>query len=293
MPPMTPPGSGGGAANPPTDYAQQLFSYLQAWRQYLEQAIGTAPGAVPPSTGHPGAGPQPADSRQARSPMAQARSRRPRRERDRVFLRPRDPIGTITDLKSLSGLESLRGRPEVTGPTVSDSGSGSGGSAFAAKIASAGPPHRLHHHQVRRGRSSPVAVRAHPGPRLLEPVKTPVARRRRSDPDGGRPDEEYGRGSQTNRSRRTSRGFGRQTWAAESNSRSVLPRAAFTIGRDVLPVTAVAGVAELAGSVARQVNQRCLAVRRRANLEAAQLPRADQVLGTMPSSAPIRCHSGS
>ena len=90
--------------------------------------------------------------RQARSPMAQARSRRPRRERDRVFLRPRDPIGTITDLKSLSGLESLRGRPEVTGPTVSDSGSGSGGSAFAAKIASAGPPHRLHHHQVRRGR---------------------------------------------------------------------------------------------------------------------------------------------
>ena len=31
-------------ANPPTDYTQQLFAYLQAWRQYLEQAIGAAPG---------------------------------------------------------------------------------------------------------------------------------------------------------------------------------------------------------------------------------------------------------
>ena len=44
MPPMAPPGTSPPGASPPTDYTQQLFGYLQAWRQYLEQAIGAAPG---------------------------------------------------------------------------------------------------------------------------------------------------------------------------------------------------------------------------------------------------------
>lgn len=38
----------------PADYTQQLFSYLQAWRQYLEQAAGTMPASTqPPNTRQP------------------------------------------------------------------------------------------------------------------------------------------------------------------------------------------------------------------------------------------------
>ena len=41
---------------PPTDYTQQLLAYLQAWRQYLEQAMGaTAPGRPQPTTPPPAA----------------------------------------------------------------------------------------------------------------------------------------------------------------------------------------------------------------------------------------------
>ena len=49
VPPMPP------ALNPPmpTDYAQHLFSYLQAWRQYLEHAVGTAPGPQSSATPQP------------------------------------------------------------------------------------------------------------------------------------------------------------------------------------------------------------------------------------------------
>ncbi len=50
MPPMEPPGTSTPGASPPTDYTQQLFGYLQAWRQHLEQAIGAAPGTTPQPT---------------------------------------------------------------------------------------------------------------------------------------------------------------------------------------------------------------------------------------------------
>ncbi|SPM28969.1 hypothetical protein [Mycobacterium terramassiliense] len=55
MPP-TPPAPPSTASAPPTPpapagYAQQLFGYLQAWRQYLEQMAGTGPQAPQPSTG--------------------------------------------------------------------------------------------------------------------------------------------------------------------------------------------------------------------------------------------------
>jgi hypothetical protein len=46
MPPM-PPSSASAPPTPPApaDYAQQLFGYLQAWRQYLEQMAGASPGS--------------------------------------------------------------------------------------------------------------------------------------------------------------------------------------------------------------------------------------------------------
>jgi len=37
----------------PADYTQQLFSYLQAWRQYLEQMAGARPGSPQASTAQP------------------------------------------------------------------------------------------------------------------------------------------------------------------------------------------------------------------------------------------------
>ena len=55
-PPMPPPAVGLPMTMPPTDYTQQLLSYLQAWRQYLEQAMGAAaPGQPYPTTPSPAA----------------------------------------------------------------------------------------------------------------------------------------------------------------------------------------------------------------------------------------------
>ncbi len=56
MPPSMPPPAasappGRPAPPAPGDYTQQLFGYLQAWRQYLEQMAGTGPQAPQPSTG--------------------------------------------------------------------------------------------------------------------------------------------------------------------------------------------------------------------------------------------------
>jgi hypothetical protein len=55
-PPMPPPAAGLPMTTPPTDYTQQLLAYLQAWRQYLEQAMGPAAPAQPyPTTPSPAA----------------------------------------------------------------------------------------------------------------------------------------------------------------------------------------------------------------------------------------------
>jgi hypothetical protein len=54
MPPMPPVPPAGSAAQPaPADYAQQLFRYLQAWRQYLEQT-GAIPASAQPPSAHQG-----------------------------------------------------------------------------------------------------------------------------------------------------------------------------------------------------------------------------------------------
>ena len=149
MPPM-PPGSGGGTANPPPDYAQQLFSYLGTWRRYLEQAIGAAPGtSMPPTTGHPAGGQstptyptdsQPTSSQPTGSPTdsgssgsqshdssSGSQSSLANKNENRIVLRPRDPYGTISDLTALGGLQDMLSRRDFTGPTGPVRRSGSGG----------------------------------------------------------------------------------------------------------------------------------------------------------------------
>ena len=64
MPPFMPPVMSQPPAAPvpppaPADYTEQLFGYLQAWRQYLEQATSATPGSRPPC---PPAGPTPPGS---------------------------------------------------------------------------------------------------------------------------------------------------------------------------------------------------------------------------------------
>jgi hypothetical protein len=58
MPPVPPTGPVPPAPPTPADYTQQLFSYLQAWRQYLEQITGGRPGPPQsPTTQQPTAQP--------------------------------------------------------------------------------------------------------------------------------------------------------------------------------------------------------------------------------------------
>jgi hypothetical protein len=141
MPPM-PAGSsfGAGAMNPPADYAQQLFGLLQSWRQYLEHAVSNATGSIQPlqpinphqtehqapgsnsmgsqSTVAPPSGGQSGGSSGSQSSASESSSSSsstfPPKTVNQIFLRPGDPLGTITDLK----------------------GFGSRGSAFVAKFGS-------------------------------------------------------------------------------------------------------------------------------------------------------------
>jgi hypothetical protein len=53
MPPMPPAASVAPRPPAPGDYIQQLFGYLQAWRQYLEQMTGARPGSPQASTAQP------------------------------------------------------------------------------------------------------------------------------------------------------------------------------------------------------------------------------------------------
>jgi hypothetical protein len=61
MPPMPPAPAIPPMTISPTDYTQQLLAYLQAWRQYLEQATGSAPGPPAPT----GVTPKPAEPTRA------------------------------------------------------------------------------------------------------------------------------------------------------------------------------------------------------------------------------------
>jgi hypothetical protein len=162
MPPMPgmPSGVGAGAVSPPPDYAQQLFGYLQAWRQHLEDAVSNASGATqplrpttPPMTPAHSAAPNPTGSPTGAAQPAQSASSGSQsdgssgghssgsastgpKNKAVVFLRPRDSMGTITDLNRLPG-EDLFGGPEYPQPTAPQRRSLSSGSAFASKVASA------------------------------------------------------------------------------------------------------------------------------------------------------------
>jgi hypothetical protein len=59
VPPPMPAAASAPVATPPTDYTQQLLAYLQAWRQYLEQTMGTTPPSTPPPAAPPPAAPPP------------------------------------------------------------------------------------------------------------------------------------------------------------------------------------------------------------------------------------------
>jgi hypothetical protein len=141
IPPMAPAGAPPPGASPPTDYAQQLFGYLQAWRQYLEQAIGAAPGtstqptttqptgSQPPttqSTGSQSAGSQSTGSQTTGSTGSQSSFGT---EKPPIVVPPRDPYGSI-GREILSGLQDLLNRPEIRGFASPEPRSGS---AFAGK----------------------------------------------------------------------------------------------------------------------------------------------------------------
>ena len=95
MPPMAP-----SAPVPPlpADYTQQLFSYLQAWRQYLEQMTGGRPPVAQPPTAQPANAPenQPANAPE-NHPANHRGQARPVRPPD-VPVPPDKPEGTKGDL---------------------------------------------------------------------------------------------------------------------------------------------------------------------------------------------------
>jgi uncharacterized protein with NAD-binding domain and iron-sulfur cluster len=125
-PPMAPPGASPPGASPPTDYTQQLFGYLQAWRQYLEQAIGAAPG---PTTQPPGA--QPTTTQPTGSQPTTTQPKPPL-----VPVPPRDDYGAIID-------QDFGSRFHETPLSESDkrfmSAERGPGSAFAGKTTPAAP----------------------------------------------------------------------------------------------------------------------------------------------------------
>lgn len=159
MPPMTAPGTTPPGSSPPADYSQQLFGYLQAWRQYLEHAtsnasgsiqplqpMGPYPGQYPPgsqsaeyssaateptdssSTGSQAAGDAGSGSSAAQSSGSPSSSAQ--KNDNRVVLHPKDPYGTISGL-TLSGLREQLGRAEFDRPSPDPAA----GSAFAKKLA--------------------------------------------------------------------------------------------------------------------------------------------------------------
>lgn len=143
VPPMPPAATGQPMMSAPTDYTQQLFAYLQLWRQYLEQAIGVQPG------GFASAGPQPTGSEPTGSQPTQAQPTGSQSSGSQsggsqsgglhspspvlVPVPPDNPWGTgivADNWASKFSSENLLSGPEARRTFSADRGSGS---AFAAK----------------------------------------------------------------------------------------------------------------------------------------------------------------
>lgn len=142
MPPSpTSPIAGPPIAPSPTDYTQHLFGYLQAWRQYLEQATRAAQGPPPPATPGPSTAP-PAE--QPLGPQAPDESRYPSRPHSG---RPaQEPVPAGSDFGSRSHSASLFGRgsgsssQELMPPNTQDGSVESSKSSFGRVPETAGPP---------------------------------------------------------------------------------------------------------------------------------------------------------
>jgi uncharacterized protein with NAD-binding domain and iron-sulfur cluster len=130
VPPMVPPATSPLGASPSTDYAQHLFGYLQAWRQYLEQAVGAdttpqptgshstgASSAGSQSTGEPPTGSQPTGSQSSSALKAPV-----------VTVPPKDDYGTITDFGT-----RFRDKPLTEPDNLFVRAERASGSAFAGK----------------------------------------------------------------------------------------------------------------------------------------------------------------
>ena len=281
MPPMTAPGTTPPGSSPPTDYSQQLFGYLQAWRQYLEHAMsnasgsiqplqpmGSYPGSYPPghptgsqSAGYPSAASEPTDSSStgsqatgdtgSESSAAQSSgspSSFAQKNENRVVLRPKDPYGTITGF-NLSGLREQLTRAEFNGPSPDPAVH----SAFAKKLTpepSTSPVQGATLYGRAPSTPSPTIVdNCHRG-RNGSPSRRPTGNVQMVAHRPGTAPRDQGAARPERRPREyPADGLGRQ-----GSSRSALLGTPLAVGRDVLTVAAVAGIAELAGSVAGQVN---------------------------------------
>ena len=113
MPPAMPPGPA--ATVPPlppapADYTQQLFSYLQAWRQYLEQMTGATP--QPPTAQQP--------APQSRSADDGSKGSNPPSRPPEVDIQPESPGGSQIGSGDFGQATSLVDLPPTSGPFVSE-----------------------------------------------------------------------------------------------------------------------------------------------------------------------------
>jgi hypothetical protein len=108
MPPMPPTAPASPMPPAPADYTQQLFSYLQAWRQYLEQMAGARPGPGQASTAQPTAQPGNAPEEYPADDGGRARPARP----------PDSPIPPGDDTGSKTIPESYARTGNPTWPPV-------------------------------------------------------------------------------------------------------------------------------------------------------------------------------
>ncbi len=128
MPPSTPPAvpPGPTAPAPPADYTQQLLSYLQAWRQYLEQVTGARPGspqappAQQPATQQPTADNPPANNASGTTaPASEGSEGNSGWPPPLVGVPPQNPLSSEMVATNLGQAPPLENLPPTSGDFVS------------------------------------------------------------------------------------------------------------------------------------------------------------------------------